>query len=154
AFGAGQTHAALIREQFADGTNATAAQVIDIVRGTFTLLKAEEIFGRGDQIFLCEDAAFRVLFLTELLDNLVTSDAAEIITLRIEEQALDQRAGVRGGWRIARTESPVNILERLFFVLGWILLEALDDNSFVAGRIHDANLVRAEFGDLLNDGFG
>src|SRR5688500_8446334 len=42
-FCASQTNAALIGEQFTNSTNTAAAQVVDIVRGTFALLEAEKI---------------------------------------------------------------------------------------------------------------
>ena len=90
----------------------------------------------------------------ELLVDLVTADAAEVVTLRIEEQALDQRAGVRGGRRIARAQAAVNILQRLFLVLGGILLHALDDDPVVQRGVDDLDLVDAEFGDLLDDRLG
>ncbi len=41
AFGAGQTHAALIGEQFAHGAHATAAEMVNVIQGTFALFEAE-----------------------------------------------------------------------------------------------------------------
>ena len=55
--------------------------MIDIVQRAFTLFQAEQIFGRGHQIFLGQDAGVAA-FDAELLVDLVTADAAEVITLR------------------------------------------------------------------------
>ena len=154
ALSAGQTDAALVGEQFAHGADAAAAQVIDIVQRTFALFQAQQILRRGNQIFLGQNAASRLALDAELLVDLVTADAAEIVTLRIEEQPLDQRAGIGGGRRIARAQAAINILERFFFVLGRILLHALDDDAVVNGGIDDLDLVDAEFGDLLDHRFG
>jgi hypothetical protein len=51
-FGAGQTDAALIGEQFANGADATAAEVIDVIQRTLALFEAEEILGGRDEIGL------------------------------------------------------------------------------------------------------
>ena len=88
--GAGQTDAALVGEQFAHGADAAAAEVIDVVQRAFAVSQAEQIFGRGDEIFLGQDALVEIDFDAELLIDLVTTDAAEVVTLRIEEQALEQ----------------------------------------------------------------
>ena len=55
-FGAGQADAALVGEQFAHGADAAAAQMIDVVQRAFALLQAEQILGRGHQIFLGQNA--------------------------------------------------------------------------------------------------
>ena len=130
--GAGQTDAALVGEQFAHGADAAAAEVIDVVQRAFARLQAEQILRRGDEIFLGQNALVEIDFDAELLVDLVTADAAEIVLLRIEEQALEKRAGVRGGRRIARTQAAVDILQRLFLVVRRILLQRLDDGVVVA----------------------
>jgi hypothetical protein len=43
--------------------------------------------------------------------------------------------------------------ERLFFIFGRILFEALDHDAFVHGSIHDLDFRNAQFGDLLDHGF-
>ena len=153
ALGAGQADAALVGEQFADGADAAAAEMIDVVQAAFALFQAQEILGGGDQIFLGQDAGIAALD-AELLVDLVTADAAEVVALRIEEQPLDERAGVGGGRRIAGAQAAVDVLEGLLLVLGGILLHALDDDPLVHGGVHDADLVDAEFGDLLDDRLG
>src|SRR5260370_39990840 len=56
AFRSGQTDAALVGEQFADGTDATAAEMVDVVQRTFTLFQAKEVLGGSDEVGLGENA--------------------------------------------------------------------------------------------------
>jgi hypothetical protein len=74
-------------------------------------------FVAATRIFLGQHAAVLVVLEAELLDDLVTTDAAEVITLRIEEKALDQGAGICRSGRITRSEAAINILQRFLFVL-------------------------------------
>ena len=65
--------------------------------------------------------------------NLVTAHSTEVVTLGVKEKSFDEGAGVGRSGRIARPEAAINILQRLFFVLGRILFENLDDDA-VIGR--------------------
>ena len=122
-------------------------------RRAFALLQAQQVLGGGHQVGLGQDAGIAALD-AQLLVDLVTADAAQIVALRIEEQPLDQRAGIGRGGRIARAQPAVNVLERLLLVLGGILLHALDDDPVVQGGIHHLDLVDAQFGDLLDHRLG
>jgi hypothetical protein len=117
-------------------------------------LRRSRYFVAATKSSLVKNARIFALLEAELLDDLVTTDAAEVITLRIEEQALDERAGVRGRRRIAGTQAAINIFQRLFFVLGRILLHALDDDAVINRGIDHFDFGGAEFGDLLDDRFG
>jgi hypothetical protein len=54
--GAGEADAALVGEQFADRTDAAAAQVIDVIQAAFALLEHEQVAGGGDQVLAGEYA--------------------------------------------------------------------------------------------------
>ena len=112
ALGAGQAHAALVGEQFAHRADAAAAEVINVIQAAFALFEAQEILGGGHQIGLGQNAGVAALD-AELLVDLVTADAAQIVTLRIKEQTFDQGIGVGGGRRIARPQAAINIDQRL-----------------------------------------
>ncbi len=91
--------------------------------------------------------------LLELLVDLVTAHAAEIVLLRIEEQALEQAAGVRhGGW-VARAQAAVDVLQRFFFVVRRVLLQGLDDRVVGLG-IDDLHVLHAEREDLADGRLG
>jgi len=78
-------------------------------------------------------------FEAELLVDLVATDAAEVVALRIEEETLEESLGVGGGWRLAGTETLVDFLEGLFFVARRIFLQRTNESSFVNGRIDHAD---------------
>ena len=89
----------------------------------------------------------------ELLVDLVTADAAEVVLLRIEEETLEQSPRVRHGRRIARAETAIDILERFFLVVRRILLQRLDD-GVVIRDIDDLHFLDAERHDLANRRLG
>ena len=59
----------------------------------------------------------------ELLVELVAADPAEVVAAEVEEQALDQLAGVVAGGRIARAELLVDLDEGVLLGLGQVLVE-------------------------------
>ena len=56
---AGETDAALVGEKLADGTDAAATEVIDIVDDAFALLQADEILRGGDDVAATRECAAR-----------------------------------------------------------------------------------------------
>ena len=56
AFRARKADAALVGEQLADGANATAAQVVNVIHAALALLEAEQIFRCRHQVVLPENA--------------------------------------------------------------------------------------------------
>ena len=54
-----EADAALIGEQFANGADAAAAEMIDIVQRAFAPSQLIRYFDRGDEIFLGQDALGR-----------------------------------------------------------------------------------------------
>src|SRR5206468_1901871 len=110
-----------------------------------------KILGGGNEIGFREDARIATLD-AELLVNLITANATEIVTLRIEEQTLDEGASIGGSRGVARAQTAINIFESFFLVLGGILLHAFDDDPFVERGIDDFDLIDAKFSDLLDHG--
>ena len=84
--GARQTDAALVGEQFANGADAAAAEVIDVVERAFTAAQIDQVLDRGDEILVGQNALAEIDIDPELLIDLVTTDATQIVFLRIEEQ--------------------------------------------------------------------
>src|SRR5690606_34257112 len=126
---AAEAHAALIGEQFADGADAARTEVVDIVDDALALLEADEILRRGHDVAGLEDALLEIDLEAELLVDLVTTDATEVVALRIEEQALEESLRVRRGRRFAGAETLVDFLERFLFVAGRVLLQRADDRA-------------------------
>src|ERR1051326_8257109 len=148
-FGAGETDAALIGEQFADRADAATAEMIDIIEGAFAAAEVDEVLNRGDEIFVGQDALGKIDVDTELLIDLVTANATEIVFLRIKEQTLQQRTRIRNRRRITRTETTINIFERFFLIVRWILSQRFDD-GVVIGNVDDLNFLDSEPDDLAN----
>jgi hypothetical protein len=71
----------------------------------------------------------------ELLVELVAADPAEVVAPEVEEQALDQLAGVVAGGRIARAELLVDLDQRLLLVLGQVLVEGGGDVLMIGIRV-------------------
>src|SRR5690606_32582645 len=101
---AGKTHAALVGEKFTHCPDTPAAKVIDVIQNTVYTLEADEIFHRRHEIFLGHHAFGEIDIEAQFLVDFVTSDTTEIVFLGIKKQTLEQAAGVRNRWRIARAE--------------------------------------------------
>ncbi len=133
---AGETDAALIGEQFAHGPDAAAAEVIDVVERAFAAAQTDQILDRADEILVGHDALAEIDVDPELLVDLVTANAAEIVFFRIEKETLQERFGVRHRRRIARTQLAINVLQRLFLVVRRIFLQRLHDGVVVRDVDH------------------
>ena len=136
--GAAEADAALIGEQLADSAYATGTQVIDVIDDAHAALQANEIFRRGYDVAGLQDALLELDLQTELLVDLVTTNAAEVVTLGIKEEALEQGFRVRCSRRLAGTKAFVDFLEGFFFVAGRIFFQRTDEGTFVHGRINNA----------------
>ena len=73
----------------------------------------------------------------ELLVDLVAADLREVVALRVEEQAVEQRTGRLDRRRLARTQALVDLDERLFARLGEVLLERALDALGVVEHLED-----------------
>ena len=71
----------------------------------------------------------------ELLVELVAADPAEVVAPEVEEQALDELAGVVAGGRIARPELLVDLDEGFLLGVGQVLVEGARDVRMVGVRV-------------------
>ncbi len=120
----------LVGDELADGADATVAEVVDIV-GLEALLaggQRQQVAQRGDDVLVGKDGDLFLGGEVELLVDLVTADAGQIVALRVEQQALEQAAGGIHGGRLARAQTTVNLDEGVLASEGSIALKrALDD---------------------------
>ena len=126
-----ETDAALIGEQFADRPHAAAAEMIDIVERAFAAAQIDQVLDRSDEILVGDNALAEIDVDPELLVDLVATNAAEIVFLRIEEETLQEGFCIRDRRRIARAQFPVNILQRLFLIVRWIFLQRFHDGVVI-----------------------
>ena len=118
--------------------------MINVIHRTFALFQIRDVPDCFDQIFFFKNSTFKVDAPVELLINLVPTDATEVVPARIKKQTLDERIRIRHSGRISRTEPTVNIFERLFGILGWILLETLNNHAIIHHGIYNFNFVDSE----------
>ena len=64
---AGETDAALIGEQFANGADAAAAEMIDVIERAFAAAQIDQILDRGDEILVGQNALAEIDVDSELL---------------------------------------------------------------------------------------
>jgi hypothetical protein len=153
ALGAGEAHAALVGEKFTDGPHAAGAEVVDVVDHAFALLELEQVLHRTEEVLGHHDALVGADLALELAVDLVTADAGQVVLLRVEEETLEQGAGVRGGRRVAGAQLAVDVLEGAVLVLGGILAEGLEEDFVLAAVDHFHRLV-AEGDELADDADG
>src|SRR5438067_5454585 len=131
-----ETDTALVGEQFAHRPHSAAAEVIDIIQRAFAPAQVNQVFDRADEILVGHDALAEIDVDPELLVDLVTANATEIVFLRVEKEPLQERLRVRNGRRIAGAQFAINILQRLFLVVRRIFLERLHDGVVVRDIDH------------------
>ncbi len=127
--------------------------MIDIVGAAFATLQIDDVLGRGHDVFIADDTRIEIDVDAELLVDLVTTDAADVVTLRIEEETLEQGLRVGDGWWVSGAEAAINILQRLFGIVSRILLETLDDRVVVLD-VDDLDRLDLEIHDLTDNRLG
>ena len=151
--GAGQAHAALVGEQFTHGTHTAAAEMVNIIQNALTFTQVEEVAQCRNDVLSGEDAHFGVDLQRELLIDLVAAHAGEVITLRIKEQAFHERACIRRGGRIARTQTAVDFLESFIFILRGVFAQG-GDEQVVRGGGDDFDGFVAQLDELTDNAGG
>ena len=140
----------MVGEKFTHRTDAARAKVVDVVDDTVAFFQLEDVADGSEEILGNHDPLVGIHLDAELLVDLVTTDAGEVIFLRIEEQTLEKRAGVSGRRWISRAEFPINVLEGGFFVFRGVLAERFEEN-FVFATVDDLDVLVAEGEKLADD---
>ena len=144
--------AALVGEEFADVAHATGAEVIDVVDRAVAGAQLAEQLGGFDDVLRGDRAGVEGDIEAELLVQLVATDAAEVVTKRILEEALHVGAGALDVDGLARAELAEDLLQGFFLVADGadVLAEREDDGAVVEGGVEDAELLlRKLLVDLL-----
>ena len=123
-----------VLDQLAVGADAAVAEVVDVVLGVEPAVALDEVADDGRDV-LAGDRPLLARQLdahprgdaVELLVELVAADPTEVVAAEVEEQALDQLAGVVTGGRIARAQLLVDLDEGLGLGLGEVLVEGVRD---------------------------
>ena len=119
-----------VLDQLTVGPDAAVAEVVDVVLGMEPAVALDEVADDGGDVLTGDRPALaRELDAeargdrVELLVELVAADPTEVVAAEVEEQALDQLAGVVAGGRIARAQLLVDLDEGLGLCPGEVLVE-------------------------------
>ena len=123
--------------------------MIDVVERAFAPPQIDQILDCRDKILVGQNTLGRIDIDPKLLIDFVTANASEIIFLGIEKESLEQSTSIRHSRGIARAETPVNIFQRFFLVMGRIFPERLYDRV-VMRNIDHFHLVNLECHDLAD----
>ena len=92
---AGQAHAELVADKLADGTHAAVAEVVAFVDDVAlkTVVEVDEVTKGGDDVLRRQNVDVGVDVEAELLVELVATHRGEVVTLLVEEEAVEQGLG-------------------------------------------------------------
>ena len=111
-----QTDAILVLHQLADRTHPTVAEVVDVVDLAATVAQINQRLDARQDVFAAQGPLRVRRVEVEAHVHLDPANGRKVVTLAVEEQAVEQ---VRGGLdrrRLARTHDPVDVHERAFAV--------------------------------------
>ncbi len=122
-----QPDAILVFQQFADRTDTTVAQVIDIVDFALAVLQVHQFLDDGQNVLGPQrgDGVLCVQVKTHV--QLDAADRRQVVALRIEEQAGEQRFRRFLRRRLAGAHDAINVAQRLIAFLGLVGLERIAD---------------------------
>ena len=141
-----------VLDQFAVGPDAAVPEVVDIVLGMEAAVALDQVtHDRRDVLagdrppFTRQLDAHSFGDTLELLAELVAPDASEVVTTEVEEEALDELAGVVAGGRIARAQLLVDLDQRLGRRPGDVLVQGVADVGVLGIHVDGAE----QAGDLI-----
>ncbi len=111
----------LVLEQFAHRAHAAVAEVVDVVDAANVLLQLQEVLDHPVEVLGREGLPVDRLVGLELDVELEAADPREVVSLRVEEHAVEQRTRTLVRRRVAGTHPPVDLDLRLLRVPGGVL---------------------------------
>src|SRR5262245_3694309 len=138
-----QAHAVLILHQLADRAHPAVAEMVDVVDLALAVAEADQGLDHGEDVFLAQRAHRVGCIEIKPHVHLDPADGREVVTLGIEEDAVEQRRGGFRRRRLARTHHPVNVKQRLLGV------RVLVNGERVADERADIDMIDVEDRDFL-----
>ena len=111
-----QADAELVLEQLADRAHAPVAEVIDVVHVGRVAAQLQQVLDDLVEVLRVQHLLVERRLQLQLRVELQPADAREVVLLRVEEHALEQRARALQRRRIARTQAAVDLDQR--FLVG------------------------------------
>ena len=112
-----ETQAILVLHQLADRAHAPVAEMIDVVDLALAVAQVDQRADDGDDVVLAQRAHGVLGLEVEAHVHLHAADRGEVIALRIEEQAVEQRGRRVQRRRLARAHHPVDVHQRFLMVV-------------------------------------
>ena len=141
-----------VLDQLAVGPDAAVAEVVDVVLGMEPAVALDEVTDDRGDVLAGDRPAIRGQLgaeargdRVELLVELVAPHPTEVVAAEVEEQALDELAGVVAGGRIARAQLLVDLDQGLRLGAGQVLVEGGGDVRMLRVDVHG----REQPGDLV-----
>ena len=149
-----------VLDQLAVGPDPAVPEVVDVVLGMEPAIALDEVPDdrrdvlAGDRPLALdrELEAHPLGDAEELLAELVAADPAEIVAAEVEEQSLDELAGVVTRRRVARAQLLVDLDERLGGRPGHVLVQGVGDERVLGIDVHGAEERRDLVVGLVADG--
>ena len=130
---AGQAHAELVGELFADRTDTAVAQVVDVIDRRLRVDELDQVADDLDDVFLRQDADVRVGGKVEFPVEAETAHLAQVISLVGEEELVDDVAGRRLIRRFRVAQRPGGVEDGFFLRVGLVFLEGVVDDGEIVG---------------------
>ena len=159
---AGQAGADLVLDELADGADAAVAEVVDVIdldaqlvvlavalarEGLLAGVQRNQELDHGHDVFNVQDRSFLVAkgaVDAKLAVDLVTADLGQIVALGVEVQVVQQGLGSLNRGRLARSQLPVDVQQRVFAGLGGVLLQRGAHGVVLAELLEDLAFGPAE----------
>ena len=136
----------MVCHQFAHGTDAAVAQVVDVVANLFAGVNLNQELHRVCDVVPYQSMVFQRRIVVKFLVELVASDAAQVVAAVREEHGVQVLFRVLDSNRLARHKDAVDIAQGVLFCglvnfrslfgkLDFLALKAVDDDVAVKGKV-------------------
>ena len=129
-----QADPVLVFDQFPHGTDPAVAQMVDVVHTAIggAVFKVDQILDGRQDILIAQNRHTRRNIQPELVIHLRTPHIGEIIAIRFKKEAVEEFVRGLRRWRIARSESPVDLDDRVLRRLDPVHQERIPNGGILA----------------------
>src|SRR6185369_5926543 len=139
-----EADAVLVLDQLSDGPYAAVAEMVDVVDRAVAVLQQDQIVHDEEDVLAAKRALLERHVDGPLVVDLEASDRRQVVLVGIEEQVVEERRrGVERG-RIARTQAPVDVDDRIFRTLDLV------EQERVAQRRSAVELVDVDEAEVID----
>ena len=115
-----QANAELVFRHFANGTDTTVAEVVNIIDFAFTVTDIDELFHNINDVVFAQDTGTFDFFAQQRTVELHTTNRRQVIAVFGEEQVLKQAFSCFTSRRLARAHHTVDFYQCAQTVVSWV----------------------------------